>query len=79
MAERQAEKNLVSIEISIHRARCKRCGYCVEFCPKKVFATEEGVPVVLRPDLCTGCGLCEALCPDFAIKVVRKVREPDAR
>ncbi|MGQ9592525.1 MAG: 4Fe-4S dicluster domain-containing protein [Planctomycetota bacterium] len=70
-----AEKAPVAIEISIQRLRCKRCGYCVEFCPKDVFDSEGGRPVVARGERCTGCGLCEALCPEFAIKVARKAPE----
>ena len=47
---------------------CKRCGICVEICPKQT--------LVLRQDRiweelnCIRCGLCERYCPDLAIEVV---------
>jgi 2-oxoglutarate ferredoxin oxidoreductase subunit delta len=57
---------------------CKACGICIAFCPKKVFdRSEEGKPVIQRPDDCIGCGFCELHCPDFAITI--KERYPDRR
>jgi len=56
-------------------AWCKACGICSEFCPKKVIGLNDmGVPVVERPDDCSGCRFCELHCPDFAITV--KERKP---
>ena len=49
---------------------CKACGICIAFCPKKVFdRSEEGKPVIQRPDDCIGCRFCELHCPDFAITI----------
>ena len=57
---------------------CKACGICIAFCPKKVFdRSEDGKPVIQRPDDCIGCGFCELHCPDFAITI--KERYPDRR
>lgn len=58
-------------EICIECARCKKCAFCVEYCPKGVFRMEGGKPVVEKPELCTGCALCALICPEFAIKVER--------
>jgi len=62
--------------VVINEAYCKGCGYCVEFCPSKVFdrkaelnAKGVNVPVFARPDDCIGCGQCNLLCPDLAIKL----------
>ena len=60
--------------IKLIKEMCKGCGYCIEFCPNKVFErseeiTEKGVtpPTIKHPDRCTLCGLCTRLCPDFAL------------
>jgi len=56
--------------------RCKGCGFCVEFCPRKVLAISERTnskgyhpPEVVAEQQCTNCNLCTLLCPDFAIYV----------
>ena len=59
--------------IDINKKWCKACRICVEFCPKKVLDTDEfGKAEVGDIKQCTGCGLCEMRCPDFAI-VVREI------
>jgi 2-oxoglutarate ferredoxin oxidoreductase subunit delta len=64
--------------VFIVRERCKGCGFCIEFCPTRVLAFEEGYndkgyhpPMVARPGACSGCNLCGLYCPDFAIHGVR--------
>ena len=60
--------------IKLIKELCKGCGYCIEFCPNKVFEkseeiTEKGVtpPTIKHLERCTLCGLCTRLCPDFAL------------
>ncbi len=57
--------------------RCKGCGFCEEFCPRKVLAESERFnskgyhpPEVVNPDDCVDCELCELICPEFAIFVL---------
>ena len=58
------------VQITIDTKRCKRCGYCVAFCPQKVYTTaENGLPQIQKAEACTGCQLCVKRCPDFALKV----------
>jgi len=66
-------------EIHILKERCKGCGFCVEFCPRDVLEISEEFntkgyhpPRAKNHSQCLDCGLCEALCPDFAIFVVLK-------
>ncbi|MBU0513679.1 MAG: 4Fe-4S binding protein [Proteobacteria bacterium] len=58
---------------------CKRCGNCVEFCPRGALAQDEQKrPFLDKPERCTKCGLCEMLCPDFAICVAEEGGPPAA-
>ena len=66
-------------DIDIYRAWCKQCGLCAAFCPRECLAIdEEGAPVVVKPERCTGCGWCELHCPDFAISVRECLDRPPA-
>lgn len=52
---------------------CKACGVCIEFCPKKIFATDTmEKPVVQMSEECTGCEMCRWRCPGLAITVVER-------
>jgi len=52
----------------VNRAWCKRCGICIELCPRKVFDVDgDGYPVLARMDDCIDCGICYTQCPDYAI------------
>lgn len=63
-------------EVHIVVDRCKGCAICIEICQAEVLvkspeANPAGVfvPMVRDATACTGCGMCEMLCPDFAIWV----------
>ncbi len=72
----QAQKATQPGNVVIDSARCKGCGYCTEFCPRKVLKMSEelgpkGYPIAKVEDKskCLGCGLCDIICPEFAIKL----------
>ena len=55
--------------------RCKGCGICVNFCPKKVLeVTEVGKCAIIKDKEkdCIQCGQCEMRCPDYAIFVEKE-------
>ena len=69
-------------ELHIIKERCKGCGFCVEYCPRDVLelSTEFNTkgyhpPFVAKENTCVFCGLCEMLCPEFAIFVTEKKKE----
>jgi len=63
-------------KLKVYSERCKDCGICFEFCPKNNLKPgEDGAPEMIDPDTCTGCKLCEYLCPDFAIQLWKDEEE----
>lgn len=60
-------------EVHIIEERCKGCGYCIEYCPRKVlqfsarFNAKGYHPPEVQTDSCLNCHYCELLCPEFAI------------
>ena len=70
---------LPKAEIHIIKDQCKGCGFCIQFCPKKVLEESEEInvrgvhpPKIVDVDKCIICGFCTAVCPDFAIFVIEK-------
>lgn len=56
--------------IYLKTQRCKGCGICVAFCPKKVLQLDVlNHCQIVNADACIGCGQCELRCPDYAIFV----------
>ena len=55
---------------------CKGCMICVEECPTKAIGSSDtinakGYIIPVENDMakCNACGLCELMCPDFAIAI----------
>jgi len=60
------------MSLKLYSNRCKGCGICVNFCPKKVLEVTELEKVAIvagKENDCIKCGQCEMRCPDFAIFV----------
>ncbi|SDO88918.1 4Fe-4S binding protein [Desulforhopalus singaporensis] len=60
----------------INSARCKACGLCIHFCPKKALSlcgefNDMGYNFVQSDqELCVKCNTCGTICPDVVLKVV---------
>ena len=72
----------MTVEIQIINERCKGCKICIEICQTDVLDIAEepnkfgyNPPYVKTLEDCTVCGLCEMLCPDFAIRVYYREEE----
>ncbi|MCP4022997.1 MAG: 4Fe-4S dicluster domain-containing protein [Desulfobacteraceae bacterium] len=68
----------------IESERCKGCGLCVEFCPKKVLEITKIVNAKghfpayqARPEDCIHCTMCCIICPDVAIQI-KEIKEETA-
>lgn len=66
----------IKAQVHIIPERCRGCAICIEVCQcgvlEKPGLEAEGqtpVPFVRDAAACTGCGICQMLCPDFAIWV----------
>ena len=73
----QEEKAVRPARVIINKERCKGCAYCAEFCPTNALTMSQEMnakgyllPEVSDESKWLGCGLCEAICPDFAILVI---------
>ena len=70
-----ADEQVIPIgELCIIVDRCKGCGFCIEFCPNKVLVeakefNKKGYhpPEIKTSFECNNCGICEVICPEFAI------------
>lgn len=58
---------------------CKGCGLCKEKCPHQVLDWADtlglyGTPIMepAAMERCTACRICETVCPECAILIVRK-------
>ena len=62
------------IDIYVDDALCKGCDICIELCAENVFNRSENInsrgyyiPIPVGLNKCTGCMICELLCPELAV------------
>ncbi len=61
---------------TVQTEKCKGCGFCIVFCPKKVLEISDQVSAEgyfpayqARPENCIHCAICCTMCPDIAINI----------
>jgi len=59
-----------NIKIIIDEKACKKCGLCIAFCPRKVYVSNNGKPMIANINACIDCKMCELRCPDYALVVI---------
>lgn len=71
----RAEKAVEPGRILISKERCKGCDFCVDYCPRGALRMSKELgpngyylAEVEDDTRCLTCGLCEILCPEFAIR-----------
>jgi polyferredoxin len=78
--EKSSERGPVG-QVFVIPERCKECKYCWEYCPEEVLEASDAVnskgyhyPQVKqgKESACIACGICEWMCPDFAIYAVEQ-------
>ena len=60
-------KNVVTLGFNVNR--CVGCKMCLDVCPHRVFAADEGKVKIVQKDSCMECGACALNCPTGAITV----------
>lgn len=72
----------MKFKLTFNSERCKGCGLCISFCPKKILDFDKSVfnasgvhPVYMTDqESCIGCQSCALMCPD-AIITIEKLEE----
>jgi ferredoxin len=57
------------VTLSLDSEKCFGCGMCLEVCPHKVLARDNGKVRIEDRDACMECGACAKNCPAEALKV----------
>jgi ferredoxin len=57
------------VTLSLDSERCYGCGMCLEVCPHRVLAKDNGKVRIAERDACMECGACAKNCPAEALKV----------
>ncbi|MCL4325713.1 MAG: 4Fe-4S dicluster domain-containing protein [Candidatus Thermoplasmatota archaeon] len=79
------KEKAVKAYVDVNEVKCKGCEICVISCPfgnleldKERFNKNGYHPVVWsyegKSGVCTACGICYYVCPDYAIATIKKVR-----
>ncbi len=68
--------------VFFHEDRCKGCGICIKFCPRKIIVEADYFnhlgfhpATVTEMQKCTGCAVCAWMCPDVVIEVERSEKD----
>jgi ferredoxin len=57
------------VTLNLDSDKCYGCGTCLEVCPHRVLAKENGKVRIQERDACMECGACAKNCPTEALTV----------
>ncbi|MEW6375597.1 MAG: 4Fe-4S binding protein [Thermodesulfobacteriota bacterium] len=67
-------------KVVIDRERCKGCGLCISFCPKKILVLTEMANAAgycpascVDEPKCIACINCASICPETAFEIYKEV------
>ena len=70
-------------KVSIFQDRCKGCGLCTLYCPRKILVISKKINVngyhpatITDPDKCISCLNCYLICPDNCYTVYKEAMIP---
>lgn len=65
------ETAVMEAQRCVGNIRCESCDLCRIFCPDLCITRNESIgQIEIDHDYCKGCGICAAVCPKKAIKMV---------
>jgi 2-oxoglutarate ferredoxin oxidoreductase subunit delta len=72
----------MKFKVEVDPRRCKGCGLCVAFCPRKSMELSAQLSsaglrwsVFVGPEGCTGCQTCTMMCPEAALTIYEVAEE----
>jgi 2-oxoglutarate ferredoxin oxidoreductase subunit delta len=84
--KKKPKRRIFKGTVYIIKDQCKGCGWCIEYCPKKILKKSEDFnikgyhyPLVIEQNGCVNCKVCEDICPEFSIFSITKEEDSDTK
>jgi indolepyruvate ferredoxin oxidoreductase alpha subunit len=71
---RMRKTGIKGVKFEIDQSKCKRVGICLHDLACPAIKEEKGI-FKIDKNMCTGCAVCVQVCPNKAIRVVKKAKK----